>query len=57
MPLQVAKVLTVDEIASDKLYKTTIDIGGGQTRQARTNLILSHLLSHCSERDGKKAHH
>ena len=57
MPVQVAKVLTVDEIASDKLYKTTIDIGGGQTRQARTNRILSHLLSHCSERDGKKAHH
>jgi tRNA-binding EMAP/Myf-like protein len=31
--LQVARVLTVDEIASDKLYKTTIDIGGDQTRQ------------------------
>ncbi|KAK9901585.1 hypothetical protein WJX75_003488 [Coccomyxa subellipsoidea] len=36
--LQVARVLTVDEIASDKLYKTTIDIGGDQTRQVVAGL-------------------
>lgn len=36
--LQVVRVLTVDDIASDKLYKTSIDIGGGQTRQVVAGL-------------------
>ncbi len=36
---QVVRVLTVDDIASDKLYKTTIDIGGGQTRQVIVSLF------------------
>ena len=32
---QVARVLTVEEINSDKLFKTTIDIGGGAIRQVK----------------------
>lgn len=50
---QVARVLTVEEINSDKLFKTTIDIGGGEVRQVRcmqlyrpfTSAVL-HLM-HC----------
>lgn len=43
MLAQVIRVLTVDDIASDKLYKTSIDIGGGQTRQ-----VIVSLLAHAN---------
>ena len=38
---QVARVLTVEEINSDKLFKTTIDIGGGEVRQVKVALMTT----------------
>ena len=38
---QVAKVLTVDEIQSDKLFKTTVDVGGGEVRQVTKRSFLT----------------
>lgn len=40
------KVLTVDDINSDKLYKTTVDLGGGEARQVRCSRTFFPINTH-----------
>ena len=43
-PMQVVKVLTVEDTESTKLLRTTIDIGNSQTRQVGRRLLLMPVL-------------